>query len=43
VVATGTPEEVAANPDSHTGRFLAEVLGSLPLVAVSGARGSSPR
>ena len=26
VVATGTPEEVAANPDSHTGRFLAPVL-----------------
>ena len=31
VVATGTPEEVAANPDSHTGRFLSEVLGRLPL------------
>jgi excinuclease ABC subunit A len=43
VVATGTPEEVAANPDSHTGRFLAEVLGSLPLVAAGSARGSSPR
>ncbi|WP_035932166.1 excinuclease ABC subunit UvrA [Knoellia aerolata] len=26
VVATGTPEEVAAHPDSHTGRFLAPVL-----------------
>ncbi|MFW5474236.1 excinuclease ABC subunit UvrA [Knoellia sp. CPCC 206450] len=26
VVATGTPEEVAENPDSHTGRFLAPVL-----------------
>lgn len=26
VVATGRPEEVAANPASHTGRFLAEVL-----------------
>ncbi len=23
IVATGTPEEVAANPDSHTGRYLA--------------------
>jgi excinuclease ABC subunit A len=43
LVATGTPEEVAANPDSHTGRFLAEVLGSLPLVAAESARGSSPR
>jgi excinuclease ABC subunit A len=26
VVASGTPEEVAATPGSHTGRFLAEVL-----------------
>jgi excinuclease ABC subunit A len=26
VVATGTPEAVAANPASHTGRYLAEVL-----------------
>ncbi|MBP2437838.1 excinuclease ABC subunit UvrA [Microbacterium amylolyticum] len=27
IVATGTPEQVAQNPDSHTGRFLAETLG----------------
>ncbi|MFL6134349.1 MAG: excinuclease ABC subunit UvrA [Nocardioidaceae bacterium] len=27
VVATGTPEDVARHPASHTGRFLAEVLG----------------
>src|SRR5262249_13418751 len=26
VVATGTPEEIAANPASHTGRYLAPVL-----------------
>ncbi|MFC7402450.1 excinuclease ABC subunit UvrA [Citricoccus sp. GCM10030269] len=26
IVATGTPEDVARNPASHTGRFLAEVL-----------------
>ena len=26
VVATGTPEEVAGNPDSYTGRFLAEMV-----------------
>ena len=26
VVATGTPEEVAANPASHTGRYLARLL-----------------
>ncbi|WP_029149650.1 excinuclease ABC subunit UvrA [Microbacterium indicum] len=27
IVATGTPEKVAKNPDSFTGRFLAETLG----------------
>jgi excinuclease ABC subunit A len=27
VVATGTPEQVAANPESHTGRFLEPLLG----------------
>jgi len=27
IVCTGTPEQVAGHPDSHTGRFLAEVLG----------------
>ena len=26
VVATGTPEEVAVNPSSHTGKYLAEKL-----------------
>ena len=31
IVAAGTPEEVAANPVSHTGRFLAEVLGLAPV------------
>jgi excinuclease ABC subunit A len=31
VVAEGTPEEVAANPVSHTGRFLADVLGLAPV------------
>ncbi len=36
IVATGTPEQIAANPASYTGRFLAEVLGTLP-VAVGDA------
>jgi excinuclease ABC subunit A len=36
VVAFGTPEQVAADPASYTGRFLAEVLGELP-IAVAGA------
>ena len=31
IVAAGTPEAVAADPASHTGRFLAEVLGTLPV------------
>ncbi|MFD0995569.1 excinuclease ABC subunit A [Pseudoclavibacter chungangensis] len=26
IIATGTPEQVAANPASHTGRFLAEIF-----------------
>ena len=33
VVASGTPEDIAANPDSHTGRFLKPILarhGALP-------------
>jgi excinuclease ABC subunit A len=33
IVAAGTPEQVAADPASHTGRFLGEVLGALPLAA----------
>ncbi len=27
ILATGTPEQLAQHPDSHTGKFLAEVLG----------------
>ena len=27
VIATGTPEDVAANPVSYTGRYLAPMLG----------------
>ncbi|CAN7428817.1 excinuclease ABC subunit UvrA [Knoellia sp. LjRoot47] len=44
VVATGTPEEVAANPDSHTGRFLAPVLAKTsrtPTRATASAKGAS--
>jgi excinuclease ABC subunit A len=32
VVAIGTPEEIAANPRSHTGHYLAPVLGLKPPV-----------
>ena len=27
IIARGTPEEVAAVPESHTGQFLAKMLG----------------
>jgi len=30
IVATGTPEQVARVPESHTGHFLAEILGTAP-------------
>jgi len=30
IVATGTPEEIAANPASHTGHWLAPVLAPIP-------------
>ncbi|MDI6711304.1 MAG: excinuclease ABC subunit UvrA [Bacillota bacterium] len=36
VVAAGTPEQVAAVPESHTGRFLAKLLGSPPARAAAG-------
>lgn len=39
VVATGTPEDIAANPQSHTGRFLGEVLQrgrNTPVLAATG-------
>jgi excinuclease ABC subunit A len=26
ILATGTPEQIAAHPESHTGRFLAKAL-----------------
>ncbi len=31
IVAQGTPEEIAASPESHTGRFLKEVLDRRPV------------
>jgi excinuclease ABC subunit A len=33
IVATGTPEQVAANPASHTGLYLARVLGEVVVEA----------
>jgi excinuclease ABC subunit A len=39
VVVTGTPEEVAAHPISHTGRFLQEALEGIPFAAALAGRG----
>ncbi|MFW5717393.1 MAG: ATP-binding cassette domain-containing protein, partial [Spirochaetota bacterium] len=38
VVAVGTPEEVAANPDSHTGAYLAEAFAQRTDLAEAAAR-----
>ena len=42
IVAEGTPEEVAANPESHTGRFLRPLLAQRPLVAVPHTDAAKP-
>ncbi|MBA3808011.1 MAG: excinuclease ABC subunit UvrA [Solirubrobacterales bacterium] len=41
-IAVGTPEEVAAEPTSHTGRFLAELL-TPAAVAANGRKPAKPR
>jgi excinuclease ABC subunit A len=41
VIAAGTPEEVAAEPQSHTGSFLAELLAA-PTVKRGSAKGTTP-
>ncbi|MBS7791928.1 excinuclease ABC subunit UvrA [Roseococcus sp. SDR] len=38
IVASGTPEEIAANPESHTGRFLAPILARHAPVAAPKAK-----
>lgn len=38
IVATGTPEQLAKNPDSHTGRFLAEALKKHPVPSAQATR-----
>jgi len=43
VVVAGPPEVVAADPSSHTGRFLAEVLGRVPVEAPAVASDGSRR
>jgi excinuclease ABC subunit A len=41
IVATGTPEQVARNPHSHTGKYLARALKES--IVYSDARNGSPR
>jgi excinuclease ABC subunit A len=41
IVAAGTPEDVAATPDSHTGRFLAEMVKPAARKAPARRRGST--
>jgi excinuclease ABC subunit A len=42
-IATGTPEEVAAEPASHTGQFLAELLTAAPASASAAAKKTRKR
>ncbi|TDC26828.1 excinuclease ABC subunit UvrA [Streptomyces sp. 8K308] len=39
VVAQGTPEQVAAEPASHTGKFLRDLLGDLPAAGAPATAG----
>jgi len=41
VVAAGTPEQVAATPESHTGRYLAPLVGSSVSTGAARSSGSS--
>ena len=41
IVATGTPEDIAAHPGSHTGRFLAPLLASVPVAAAPARKSRS--
>ena len=42
-IAVGTPEEVAAEPSSHTGQFLAELLTPTVSRGVARGKGKTPR
>jgi excinuclease ABC subunit A len=43
LIATGTPEQVAQEPRSYTGRFLADVLPSPKATRTTAARRARPR
>jgi hypothetical protein len=42
-IAVGTPEEVAAEPSSHTGQFLAELLTPTVSRGTVRSNGKGPR
>jgi excinuclease ABC subunit A len=42
IIATGTPEEVAANPASYTGQYLRPLLDRIP-VGANGVNGALQR
>jgi excinuclease ABC subunit A len=42
IIATGTPEQIARNPQSHTGRFLARVLNGNGQAKRNGNDASKP-
>jgi excinuclease ABC subunit A len=42
-IAVGTPEEVAAEPGSHTGQFLAEILTPVVARGASRSNGKAPK
>lgn len=43
IVAQGTPEDIAASKDSHTGRFLKEVLARRPMTTAPAAAPKKPK
>ncbi len=43
IIATGTPEQVAANPRSHTGTYLRPLLGEAPHTGAERASGMAGR
>jgi excinuclease ABC subunit A len=42
-IAVGTPEEVAAEPASHTGAFLAELVAPAPAAGRAPGKRRKPR
>ena len=43
ILATGTPEEIAKHPESHTGSFLAEMLAKAPKAVAAPQKGKAQK